>query len=218
MSLFFPYYNEAGHPNVFPRRTEPRRKQEDPLAVFFRDLNKTAELLNKAATNSTIYNRLKEIDNTPFDNLVSSDENNVTYIINVPEGVTQNDVSIDVTNSNKTLIVEVEKEHDNGSIESYRHARTTHRDIDIDNIQAHLDTEKSQIVIEIPFVIQDEALKPEEETLIPLTVRSSKEGQDKEADSQDENESSKNKNTENASDNAVDNLEKLNPDKKGQLT
>lgn len=208
MSLFFPYYNETGRPNTFPRRTEPRRKQQDPLTVFFNDLNRTAELLNKAATNSTIYNRLKEMDNTPFDNIVSSDEDNVTYIINVPEGVTQDNVSIDVTNSNKTLIVEIEKEHENGSVESYRHARTTHRDIDVDNIQAHLDTEKSQIVIEIPFVVQDEALESEEETLIPLTVRSAKEEQDKEVDARDENEPAKDTSTEIDSD--VDNLEELN--------
>ena len=118
-------------------------------------------------------------------------------------------MSIDVTNNNKTLIVEIEKEHENGSVESYRHARTTHRDIDVDNIQAHLDTEKSQIVIEIPFVIQDEALESEEETLIPLTVRSAKEEQDKEVDIKEENEPLKNTNTENDSDVDVDNLEEL---------
>ena len=205
MSLFFPYYNEAGHPNTFPLRTEPRRKQEDPLTVFFRDLNKTAELLNKVATNSTIYNRLKEMDNTPFDNLVSSDEDNATYIINVPEGVTQNDVSIDVTNNNKTLIVEIEKEHDNGSVESYRHARTTHRDIDVDNIQAHLDTEKSQIAIEIPFVVQNKELESEEETFIPLAIRRSKEeATNEEADA---SESAKSTDAENNSDITVDSPE-----------
>lgn len=209
MSLFFPYYNETGHPNTFPRRTEPRRKQQDPLTVFFRDLNRTAELLNKAGTSNTIYNRLKEMDNTPFDNIVSSDEDNVTYIINVPEGVTQNDVSIDVTNNNKTIIVEIEKEHENGSVEAYRHARTTHRDIDVDNIQAHLDTEKNQIIIEIPFIIQDEALESEEETLIPLTIGSSKEEANKEADDREENESVKDTDAEKDSDVNVDNLEEL---------
>lgn len=209
MSLFFPYYNETGRPNTFPRRTEPRRNQQDPLTVFFNDLNRTAELLNKAATNSTIYNRLKEMDNTPFDNIVSSDENNVTYIINVPEGVTQDNVSIDVTNSNKTLIVEIKKEHENGSVESYRHARTTHRDIDVDNIQAHLDTEKSQIVIEIPLVVQDEALESEEETLIPLTVHSAEEKQNKKVDARDENKPAKDTSTEIDPDVDVDNLEEL---------
>lgn len=211
MSLFFPYYDENGRPYTFPRRTEQRHKQQDPLTVFFQDLNRTAEILNKAATSNTIYNRLKEMDNTPFDNLISSDEDNATYIINVPEGVTQNDVSINVTNNNKTLIVEIEKEHENGSVESYRHARTTHRDIDVDNIQAHLDTEKSQIVIEIPFVVQDKELESEEETLIPLDVRRSKEEEEaneKVADS----ESAKNTDTENNSDITVDSPEEHNPD------
>lgn len=172
MSLFFPFYNQNGRPNTSQHDQSKDQHSSDPLTTFFRDLNRTADLLNKAATRDTLYSLLKDIDNTRFDNLVSSDENATTYIVNVPEEINQNDVSIDVTNDNRTLIVEIEKTHDNGASESYRHIRTTPRRIDVENLKAHLDAEKSQIVVEIPFEVQKEDALPssEDEGLVPLAI------------------------------------------------
>lgn len=171
MSLFFPYYDKNGQPNIFPRRDAKKEPATDPLATFFNDLNRTAALLNKAGMTNTLYNHLKDMDNTRFDNLVSTDENSMTYIINVPEEINQNDISIDVTNDNRTLIVEIEKSHGNGTTEAYRHIRTTPRSIDVENLEAHLDVEKSQIVVEIPFEVQENELTPQEdETIVPLAI------------------------------------------------
>ncbi len=167
MSLSYPYYNNNGRKNIFPDQ-----KQQDPLTRFFQDLNQTAEILNKAATHNTIFNKLKELDNTPFDNIVSCDENNMSYIINVPEDISQDDVVIDVTSDNRTLTVEISKEHENGSTESYKHVRTTPREIDVDTLQAHLDTETHQVVLEIPFVVEEKQLESPEETFIPLQISS----------------------------------------------
>ena len=182
MSLFYPYYDANGHRNNYPNQ-----RQQDPLTRFFTDLNQTAELINKAATQNTIFKRLKELDNTPFDNIVTSDEDNSTYIINVPEDVDQDDVFIDVTDDNRTLIIEVSKEHENGSSESYRHVRTTSREIDVDNLQAHLDTATHQVVLEIPFTSEETRLEETKKTVIPLQIASSsKEEEKREDDSLDE--------------------------------
>ena len=171
MSLFFPYYDKNGQPNIFPRRDAKKEPATDPLTTFFNDLNKTAELLNKAGMTNTLYNHLKDMDNTRFDNLVSTDENSMTYIINVPEEINQNDISIDVTNNNRTLIVEIEKSHGNGTTEAYRHIRTTPRSIDVENLEAHLDVKKSHIVVEIPFKVQEDELAPQEdETIVSLAI------------------------------------------------
>lgn len=171
MSLFFPYYDKNGQPNIFPRRNVKKETVTDTLTIFFNDLNRTAELLNKAGMTNTLYKHLKDMDNTQFDNLVSTDENSMTYIINVPEEINRNDISIDVTNNNKTLVVEIEKSHGNGTTEAYRHIRTTPRSIDVENLEAHLDVEKSQIVMEIPFEVQENELTPhEDETIVPLAI------------------------------------------------
>lgn len=182
MSLFYPYYDANGRRNNYPNQ-----RQQDPLTRFFTDLNQTAELFNKAATQNTIFKRLKELDNTPFDTIVTSDGDNSTYIINVPEGVDQDDVFIDVSDDNRTLIIEVSKEHENGSSESYRHVRTTSREIDVDNLQAYLDTAVHQVILEIPFTPEETRLEEVEKTVVPLQITSSnkKEGK-REDDSLDE--------------------------------
>ena len=164
MSLFYPYYDSNGRPSGYPDST--------PLVQIFRDLNRIARILDKPVTHDSISKKLRDIENTPFDNIVSSDENSMSYTINVPDNITQDDVVIDVTNGNRTLTVEVSKEHENGSTESYRHTRTTPREIDVDTLQAHLDTETHQVVLEIPFVVEEKQLESPEETFIPLQISS----------------------------------------------
>ena len=132
--------------------------------------------LQRQQRNASFMDMIEKLHNESFPMVSDSSEIDHTYVVNVPEITSENDISIDVSEDKKQIdvTIEVKRQDDTtNAVETMHYSWRSAREIDIDNMEAFLDRENNQLSIYSPYVIEDdyEEETPEpEETIVNIAI------------------------------------------------
>lgn len=133
-------------------------------------------LLQRQQRNASFMDMIEKLYNESFPMVSDSSELDHTYVVNVPEITSENDITIDVSDDKKQIdvTIEVKRQDDKtNAVETMHYSWRSAREIDIDNMEAFLDRENNQLSIYSPYVIEDdyEETTPEpEETIVNIAI------------------------------------------------
>lgn len=182
MSYFTPFGK-----SFLPDRIEPNknwfsdRHQMSPqlfspygiLVDLFPELDRQLKDQNR---NRTFGEMIEKLENESFPMVSQSSELDHTYVVNVPEITSENNIIIDVSDDKKQIVVSIEvKQQDEttNAVETMRYSWRSAREIDVENMEAFLDKENNQLSIYSPYVIEDdyeEETQEPEETIVNIAI------------------------------------------------
>lgn len=143
------------------------------LIDLFPELDRQLEKQNR---DRSFGEMIEKIKNESFPMVSQSSELDHTYVVNVPEITSENDIIIDVSDDKKQIDVSIEvkrQDETTNAVETMKYSWRSAREIDIENMEAFLDKENNQLSIYSPYIIEDdyEEETPEpEETIVNIAI------------------------------------------------
>lgn len=168
MSYFTPF-GKAFLPALTERDNRAYRSDapyvNSPRGILIDLFPELATQLQRQERRSSFMQMLEDLHQESFPMVSDSSELDHTYVVNVPEITTENDIRIDVSEDKKQIDVTIEVKREDektNAVETMHYSWRSAREIDIDNMEAFLDKENNQLSIYSPYVVED---GPEEESL-----------------------------------------------------
>lgn len=161
-----PWWTDRSHLN--PHLVTPR----GILIDLFPEL---AQPLREQDRTNSIMKVIEDLQKESFPMVADSSELDHTYVVNVPEITSEDNITIDVSDDKKQIdvVIEVRRQDETtNAVETMKYSWRSAREIDIDNMEAYLDKENSQLVVYSPYVVEEDETQPEEveEKIVNLSI------------------------------------------------
>lgn len=181
MSYFVPYgkYIDPRKPISTPVNDNPKRSlYEELIDVFFPEKNRTQRFIDR-------------LNQESFPMTADSSELDHTYVVHIPEGTKEEDISIDTSDDKKEIRVSISvRREDEGfhAEETMQYSWKSNRVIDVEQMEAYLDKKNNQLVVYSPYVVEEHDENKENDKngeIIELPVNTGKGNYEKEHTGED---------------------------------